>query len=143
MEIKNLETKDVETVVELWYKTSIIAHDFIPQSYWAKNKDAMASIYLPNSETYVAIEDEKIVGFISMAENLLAAIFVDNKIQGKGVGKKLLNFIKKRRNKIQLQAYKKNTKTVDFYKSQNFKILSENKEKETGEYEYLMEWITK
>jgi len=120
MEIKNLATKDIETVVELWYKTSIIAHDFIPESYWAKNKDAMTSIYLPNSETYVAIEDEKIVGFISMAENLLAAIFVDNKIQGKGVGKELLNFIKKRRNKIQLQAYKKNTKTVDFYKSQNF-----------------------
>ena len=141
MEIKNLATKDIETVVELWYKTSIIAHDFIPESYWAKNKDAMTSIYLPNSETYVAIEDEKIVGFISMVENLLAAIFVDNKIQGKGVGKELLNFIKKRRNKIQLQAYKKNTKTVDFYKSQNFKILSENKEKETGEYEYLMEWI--
>lgn len=141
MEIRNIEKKDVETVVELWYQTSIIAHDFIPESYWAKNKDAMASIYLPNSETYVAIEDEKIVGFISMAENLLAAIFIDNKIQGKGTGKKLLNFIKKRRVKIQLKAYKRNTKTVDFYTSQDFKIISENKEKETGEYEYLMEWI--
>lgn len=127
MEIRNIEAKDVETVVELWYQTSIIAHDFIPESYWAKNKDAMASIYLPNSETYVATEDEKIVGFISMAENLLAAIFVDNKIQGKGTGKKLLNFIKKRRIKIQLKAYKRNTKAIDFYTSQNFKIISKNK----------------
>ncbi|MBI9061250.1 MAG: N-acetyltransferase [Marinilabiliaceae bacterium] len=141
MEIRSIEKKDVETVVELWFQTSIIAHDFIPESYWAKNKDVMASIYLPNSETYVAIEDEKIVGFISMAENLLAAIFVDNKIQGRGTGKKLLNFIKKRRVKIQLKAYKRNTKTVDFYKSQDFNVISENKENETGEYEYLMEWI--
>ncbi len=141
MIIRNIKTKDVETVVELWYQTSIIAHDFIPESYWGKNKDAMASIYLPNSETYVAIEDEKIVGFVSMAENILAAIFVEKKIQGKGIGKKLLNFIKRRRNRIQLKAYKRNTKTVDFYTSQDFKIISENKEKETGEYEYLMQWI--
>ncbi|MUP39806.1 GNAT family N-acetyltransferase [Labilibaculum sp. 44] len=138
--IRKLETKNVETVVELWYQTSIIAHDFISASYWKKNKDAMASIYLPNSETYVAIEDENIIGFISMVENLLAAIFVDNELQGKGTGKKLLNFIKKRRIKIQLKAYMKNTKTVDFYKSQDFKTISKNKEKETGEYEYLMEW---
>ncbi|WP_321287935.1 N-acetyltransferase [uncultured Sunxiuqinia sp.] len=141
MIIRNIKTKDVETVVELWYQTSIIADDFIPESYWGKNKDAMASIYLPNSETYVAIEDEKIVGFVSMAENILAAIFVEKKIQGKGIGKKLLNFIKRRRNRIQLKAYKRNTKTVDFYTSQDFKIISENKEKETGEYEYLMQWI--
>jgi len=140
MKIRKLETKNVETVVELWYQTSIIAHDFISASYWKKNKDAMASIYLPNSETYVAIEDENIIGFISMVENLLAAIFVDNELQGKGTGKKLLNFIKKRRIKIQLKAYMKNTKTVDFYKSQDFKTISKNKEKETGEYEYLMEW---
>ncbi len=141
MIIRNIETKDIKTVVELWYQTSIVAHNFIPESYWEKNKDAMASIYLPNSETYVAIEDEIIVGFISMAENFLAAIFVDKKNQGKGIGKRLLNFIKKKREKIQLKAYKKNTKVVDFYTSQDFKIISENKEKETGEDEYLMEWI--
>lgn len=140
MEIRKLDTKDIETVVELWYETSIIAHDFIPASYWEKNKDAMASIYLPKSETYLAVKDEKIAGFIAMAENFLAAIFVDNKSQGIGIGKKLLNFIKEKRTEIQLKVYKKNTQTVEFYKSQGFKILSENKEEETGENEFLMEW---
>ncbi|MCG8309607.1 MAG: hypothetical protein MI975_19590 [Cytophagales bacterium] len=57
MEIRKLETKDIEIVVELWYKTSVVAHDFIPANYWEKNKDAMASTYLPNSETYLAIEE--------------------------------------------------------------------------------------
>ena len=69
---------------------SIIAHDFIPADYWKKNKNAMASIYLPNSETYLAIVEEKIIGFVAMVDNLLAAIFVDNQIQGKGIGKILL-----------------------------------------------------
>ncbi|WP_289024250.1 N-acetyltransferase [uncultured Salegentibacter sp.] len=140
MKIRKLNTKDIETVVELWYETSIIAHDFIQADYWEKNKEAMASIYLPNSETYLAIEDEKIAGFVAMAENFLAAIFVNNQIQGKGIGRKLLNFVKDTRTMIQLKVYKKNMKTVDFYRSQGFEVISENKEEKTGEYEFLMEW---
>ncbi len=138
MEIRDIETKDIKAIVELWYQTSIITHDFIPESYWAKNKEAMASIYLPNSKTYVAIEDEKIVGFISMAENYLAAIFVDSKTQG--IGKTLLNFVKNTRTTIQLKVYTKNTKAIAFYKSQDFKIMSEDTNEETGENEFLMEW---
>ncbi len=140
MEIRKLTPKDIETVVALWYKASVIAHDFIPRDYWNKNKEAMANKYLPNSETYLAIDDKKIAGFVSMVENFLAAIFVDNKIQGKGIGKKLLNFVKDTRTTIQLKVYKKNIKTVDFYKSQGFEIMFENKEEETGENEFLMEW---
>ena len=142
MNIRKLDKKGIETVVELWYETSIVAHDFIPADYWKKNKEAMASVYLPNSETYLAIEDERITGFVAMAENYLAAIFVDTQIQGKGIGKKLLNFVKDTRTIIQLKVYKKNTKAVDFYKSQGFEIISENQEEVTGEYEYLMKWTT-
>ncbi len=140
MEIKKFEGKDIDTVVELWYKTSIIAHNFIPNNYWGKNKEAMASIYLPNSETYLAITQGKIIGFISMAENYLAAIFVDSKTQGKGIGKTLLNFVKNKRTIIQLKVYLKNTKAVAFYKSHDFKIISEDTDEETGEKEFLMEW---
>lgn len=102
----------------------------------------MALTYLPNSETYLAIENGKIAGFVAMTENFLAAIFVENQIQGKGIGKRLLNFVKNTRTLIQLKVYKKNTKTIEFYKSQGFKVISDNKEEKTGEYEFLMEWST-
>lgn len=69
MEIRKLALKDIEIVVELWYKTSIIAHNFISNDYWRKNKEAMASEYLPNSETYLAIENGAIVGFVAMVED--------------------------------------------------------------------------
>ncbi len=140
MEIKKLASKDIETVVELWYKTSIIAHNFISNDYWEKNKEAMASEYLPNSDTYLALENGKIVGFVTMVEDFLAAIFVDNKTQGKGVGKSLLNYVKDKRTAIQLKVYEKNKKSLNFYKSQEFVIKSANKEEETGENELLMEW---
>jgi len=140
MKIRKLETKDIESTVELWYKTSVIAHNFISTVYWRKNMEAMATIYLPNSETFVSVQNERIVGFISMSENYLAAIFVDNELQGKGIGKTLLNFIKKKRSTIQLKVFKKNIQGIEFYKSQNFNVVSENTDEDTGELEYLMEW---
>jgi putative acetyltransferase len=143
MKIRKLETKDIESTVELWYKTSVIAHSFISTAYWRKNKEAMTTIYLPNSETFVSVENERIVGFIAMSGNYLAAIFVDNESQGKGIGKTLLNFIKEKRSTIQLKVFKKNIQSIEFYKSQNFNIVSENIDKETGELEFLMEWNKK
>ena len=140
MKIRRLEHNDIESVVELWYEASLVAHDFIPSDYWKKNKDAMASTYLPKSDTYLAVDNGKVTGFVAMVENYLAAIFVDNNLQGRGIGKRLLNFVKEGRSSIQLKVYKKNSKTVEFYKSQKFIIVSESKEEETGEDEYLMEW---
>lgn len=48
MEIRKLESEDILPVVELWYETSIEAHDFISADYWKENKEAMATQYLPN-----------------------------------------------------------------------------------------------
>ena len=140
MEIRKLENKDIKKVVELWYETSVQAHDFISPDYWKENKEAMTTVYLPNSEAYLAIKEDEIVGFIAMAENYLAAIFVQTNMQGYGIGRKLLNYIKERRETIQLKVYKKNSKSVQFYKNQDFKLLSENREENTNEIECLMEW---
>jgi len=140
MEIRKLNSIDIKKVVELWYETSIPAHNFISPDYWKVNKETMTNVYLPNSETYLAIKDNVIVGFISMADNYLAALFVKTEMQGNGIGKKLLNYIKERRETIQLKVYKKNAGSVQFYEMQDFKTLSESNDENTNEIEFLMEW---
>ncbi|MFV0506560.1 MAG: N-acetyltransferase [Bacteroidales bacterium] len=141
MEIRKLEAKDIPEVVELWYSTSLIAHNFVEADYWKENKEAMATEYLPNSESYVLSQHGTILGFVSMLENYLAAIFVHHKEQGKGIGTKLLDFIKQKRTSIQLLVFKKNCKSIEFYKKQHFSVLSEGINKETGECDLLMEWL--
>jgi putative acetyltransferase len=140
MEIRKLRNNDITKVIELWYDTSVLAHDFISTDYWKDNKKAMAKVYLPNSETYLALQKGDIVGFIAMADNYLAAIFVQTNMQGNGIGKKLLNYIKRKRTTIQLKVYKKNSNSIHFYKKQDFKILSESIEESTNEIELIMEW---
>jgi len=140
MEIRKLEDKEINKVVELWYQVSIQAHSFISSDYWKENREAMATQYLPSSESYIAVDKDKLMGFVSMIDTYLAAIFVQTDMQGQGIGKKLLNHVKKRNATIQLKVYKKNANSLQFYTRQGFKILSENTEESTNEMEYLMEW---
>ena len=47
-------------------------------------------------EMFVAVEDDKILGIIGMKNNELRTYFVDPKYQGKGVGRKLFDFLEKK-----------------------------------------------
>ncbi len=140
MKIRKIKDEDINAVVELWYEVSLEAHSFVPSEYWKKNKEAMATKYLPNSETYLALQKDTIVGFITMVDNYLAAIFVSSDMQGRGIGTELLNHIKDHRNLIQLKVYKKNSKSVNFYIKQGFQLFAEETEEVTGEIECLMKW---
>ncbi|WP_439879631.1 GNAT family N-acetyltransferase [Pontibacter sp. MBLB2868] len=101
MIVRNVKENELWEVVDLWFETSVRAHNFIAADFWERNRHAMATKYLPNAETYVAfVEKEIIGGFISMVENYLAAVFVRPQMQGMGLGKRLLAHVKDTRQSI-------------------------------------------
>ncbi|HKL08999.1 MAG TPA: GNAT family N-acetyltransferase [Bacteroidales bacterium] len=140
MEIRKFTSNDIQPLVELWYLVSVEAHHFISPLLWESHKKDMAEKHLPQSETYIAVRNNEIVGFISMVNNYLAALFVKNDWQGKGIGTALLNFIKKKRKNIELKVFKKNSKSVNFYKQSGFTIIAEEVEENTHETELVMVW---
>ena len=102
----------------------------------------MRNVYLPGSDTYV-FEDEKtksVQGFISMVGNYLAAIFVIPEAQGTGIGKALIEYVKKIYPEITLRVYAKNEPSVAFYEKQGFRFVEKHVEGETGEQELVMKW---
>src|SRR5699024_11545674 len=80
----------------------------LPICYWESQIEEMKEKYIPMSETHVITNQTKIIGFISMVEGYLAALIIDVAYQNNGAGKELLNFEKRRRNKIRLKVYKEN-----------------------------------
>ncbi|QTN01590.1 N-acetyltransferase [Sediminibacillus dalangtanensis] len=140
MNIRENKNTEVNRLVEIWYEGSLIAHNFIDKNYWTSQQTEMAEKYIPMSETYVVSNDKEVVGFVSMIDNYLAALFIDVKHQGGGYGKGLLDFIKNQRENIQLKVYKKNKKAVDFYWKNGFVIKEETLDEQTSEEEFLMEW---
>lgn len=141
--IRALEKSDVDRTAEIWLDTNIRAHSFIPAEYWQENFKPVREMLL-QAEVYV-YEDEaqnEIQGFIGLDGTYIAGIFVWHTVQSKGIGKRLLDFAKEKKNQLYLNVYQKNTKAVRFYQREGFRIQQETFDKNTDEKEYTMQWET-
>ena len=137
--IRKLQNVDINKVVDIWLKTNLEAHDFIPGQYWTSNYEAVKKM-LPQAEVYV-YEDNKIIqGFVGVRDEYIEGIFVSGKIQSHGIGKALLDYIKDKKARLQLNVYQKNIRAMSFYQREGFTIQSEGLDEFTGEKEYVMEW---
>ncbi|EJP6472319.1 N-acetyltransferase [Clostridium botulinum] len=139
--IKRLEKIEIEEVMDIWLKTNITAHSFIPKEYWVKNYNIVKEEYFPISKTFIYKEENIIKGFISIIDSsFIGALFVLEEYQGQGIGKKLLNHCKYLYSTLELAVYTKNISSVDFYKHCGFVIREEKKHEDSGFMEYIMTW---
>ncbi|MBU7595143.1 N-acetyltransferase [Metabacillus halosaccharovorans] len=138
--IRKYKRTDIDTLVDIWYKGSLQSHSFIEPNYWRSQMSEMKEKYIPMSETYVKIHQSRVIGFISMLDNYLAALFVDVSFQNNGAGRELLHFIQDQREVIELKVYKDNSSALRFYLNNGFFIKEELTDEQTDMPEFLMEW---
>lgn len=139
--IRKLENKDINIIMDIWLKSTIKAHNFIDENYWRKNYNNVKNIYIPISDTFVYEDNGRIKGFISIINNdFIGALFVDVNSQGMGIGSKLIDYAISIYDNLSLSVYKDNENAFAFYKNKNFKILSEEINKETKLLEYIMKY---
>ena len=137
--IRKLQNVDINKVADIWLKTNLEAHDFIPGQYWTSNYEAVKKM-LPQAEVYVYEENKIIQGFVGVRDEYIEGIFVSGKMQSHGIGKALLDYIKDKKARLQLNVYQKNVRAMSFYQREGFTIQSEGLDEFTGEKEYVMEW---
>ncbi|BAK70447.1 N-acetyltransferase [Aliarcobacter butzleri] len=137
--IRKLDKNDINQLLQIWLEVNIKTHNFIPKEYWEEQYDNVKEL-LPNSEIYVYEENEKIVAFVGLIENYIAGIFVSFSFQSKGIGKKLLDYIKEFKKELSLNVYVKNISAIKFYQREGFIINSQNIDEETKEQQILMIW---
>lgn len=137
--IRKFEMNDIDIIMEIWLDVNMKAHDFIPASYWQSNYDIVKKI-MPDAKVFVYEENDQIQGFIGLMGTYIAGIFVNASSQSKGIGKKLLDYVKKNNSELLLQVYKRNVRAVNFYLRENFIILNEQIDENTYESEYVMSW---
>lgn len=61
-------------------------------------------------------------------------------MQSHGIGKSLLDYIKDKKVRLQLNVYQKNVRAMSFYQREGFTIQSEEMDEFTREKEYVMKW---
>ncbi|MFW1678177.1 N-acetyltransferase [Pontibacter sp. JAM-7] len=138
--VRDYRLNDIDEIVAIWLSASIKAHDFIESAFWKSNISMIRDVYIPASETLVYETEGEVVGFYSLYENSLAAIFVAPGSQGKGLGSVLLADAKNRRERLQLTVYKENTPSITFYEKHGFTLCGEQIDEHTGHPELIMEY---
>ena len=98
---------------------------------------------LPQAEVYVYEDDKIIQGFVGVRNEYIEGIFVFDEMQSHGIGKILLDYIKDKKVRLQLNVYQKNARAMPFYQREGFTIQCEMMDEFTGEKEYVMNWESK
>lgn len=141
MMIREMHKEDIDSVMDIWITSTIKAHPFIGQDYWLKHYRNVKSKYLSVAKTYVAIEDDVIVGFISILKDyFIGALFIIPGRQGRKFGEALLNHGKQLYPTLRAHAYEKNPRAVNFYKRQGFEAIGKQENVDSHFIEYVFDW---
>ena len=140
--IRELRKADINKVADIWLDTNIKAHYFIPAQYWESNFELVKELLL-QATVYVYEDNQEIQGFIGLSDEYIEGIFISDAMQSQGIGKVLLSYAKKIRNKLLLNVYQKNKSAISFYQREGFEIQYSGLDEATGEKDYVMAWQRK
>ncbi|WP_299209390.1 GNAT family N-acetyltransferase [uncultured Tateyamaria sp.] len=130
--MKNMDTRirayqaatDLNTLSTIWFDASSLAHDFVGRERLHAQRTLIETQYLPNAETWVAVQDELPVGFISLLDTFIGGLFVAPHHQGQGVGRQLIAHALDLKGELSLEVYTQNVQALTFYEALGFKELS-------------------
>ena len=136
--IRKMKDSELEKVSQIWLDSNLEAHDFIDKNFWLDNYP-MVKEQFKTAEIYVDAESE-VKGFVGLQSDYIAGIFVEKSYRNQGIGKKLINFLKKNHQELSLDVYDKNIRAKQFYEKNGFEVSTQSIERETGEKESRLVW---
>ncbi|WP_392562923.1 GNAT family N-acetyltransferase [Orbus sturtevantii] len=114
---------DHPILLALWQHSVKATHSFLTEQDIEKLYQGLKNEWLAQVELWVLLAQDEIVGFIGLNDNNVEMLFIDDKHQGNGYGKQLLNFVKQRYLQIYLDVNEQNPHALRFYQKQGFEIV--------------------
>lgn len=136
--IRKMKDSELEKVSQIWLDSNLEAHNFIDKNFWLDNYP-MVKEQFKRAEIYVDAESE-VKGFVGLQDDYIAGIFVEKSYRNQGIGKKLINFLKKNHQELSLDVYDKNIRAKQFYEKNGFEVSTQSIERETDEKESRLVW---
>ncbi|MCZ4695007.1 GNAT family N-acetyltransferase [Ancylomarina euxinus] len=130
--IRKYIESDIDEILEVWYQASRMAHPFLDADFMGMEKRNIRDVYIPNTSTWVYINEGLILGFISMMGNEVGAIFVRPDYHGKGIGRQLMDFVSDFHDIMEVEVFERNVVGRAFYDRYGFELLEELVHKETN-----------
>lgn len=133
--IRPYADEDLEELLDVWYRASLIAHSFLGEEFLASERRDVAGHWLPMAETMVYEADGRVVGFLALIGNEVGAIFVDPDYQGRGMGRALMDRARESRPFLELNVFEANTVGRSFYDAYGFELVDRHIHQASGQPE--------
>lgn len=121
--IQRVNKEDFEEITEVWEASVRATHHFLPESDIAYFRPLILHEYLKAVELYAVRNDqERILGFLGVADGKIEMLFVDPASMGRGIGRQLLQFAVKKLGAFKLDVNEQNEQAAGFYRKMGFRV---------------------
>lgn len=141
--IRKIKEEDLTNVMTIWVKGNFKANYFIEKDYWLEIYNDSKVDFLEKFKTYVYLENDEIIGFISVYNNEIKALYVKEEYRRKGIGTKLINYYRDNISEdveIFVKVFEKNMNGIIFFSKLQFKNSKIQLNEKFNETEYVMIW---
>ena len=140
-EIRKYQPNDLNDLLDSWESASRLAHPFMANDFFEKERINIPSLYIPNTDTWVVTLDNKVVGFIALivedsdkgASCEIGGLFIDPQFHSQGLGQSLVDKTKELYHAISVKVFKENTIGRKFYDRYGFHFIQEVVWEESGD----------
>lgn len=130
--IRGYVDADLEAVLDVWYEASLVAHSFLSEDFFARERSQVADVWLPMADTTVYESDGRVVGFVALVGNEVGAIFVHPNEHGRGIGRALMDRARSMRPYLELDVFEDNAIGRAFYDAFGFTEIARHAHDATG-----------
>ena len=113
--------KDYPEIIDVWEQSVRATHHFLPEEYLQQIKTLLPSIF-PAVQIFVAQDNNKIAGFLGVAEKKIEMLFIHPDSRGKGIGKQLTEFAIHELQANKVDVNEQNEQATGFYQRMGFVV---------------------
>ena len=132
-QIRPYQNSDTNELLKVWEAASRLAHPFLNEDFIQAERTNVQNVYLPNTETWVAVHDGKVAGFIALIGNEVGGLFVNPALHGQGLGKALMDKAQALHGDLVVEVFKENPIGRRFYDRYGFQFVEEKVFEQTGD----------
>ncbi len=132
MEIRRYRPEYLTGVIRVWEHASRVGHPFLTDEFLQSERKNIPAVYLTKGETWVALDEESVIGFTILHGNEVGALFVAPDYHGQGVGYALMNLAHEMHQRLSVDVFKANKIGTNFYLRYGFQLVREYFHEESG-----------
>ena len=136
--IRKYRAEDTEALISIWDNAEALAHSFLSPEVRDQVRRDMRSLYLPNAETWVLVDEGVPVGFIAMIGKEIGGLFLDPSQHGKGKGREMVDHVVAIKGPLTVEVFKDNKIGLPFYERYGFVVTGEGMFEASGDETFKM-----